>query len=136
MTITVGVKHKRAVAAARIASIDSGVGDSTLTLYGGARIGILDAPPAAVVEVILARPCGVVTDTGVHLYISLTAQVLTNATITWGRIRDGDGIAEMDVDVRMLGAADVAIADIIIDEAMVYAGGFITLAPSNMNEAG
>lgn len=136
MTIAVGVKHKRTVAAARIASIDAGAGDSTFAMYAGARIAITDTPPAAVVTITLPRPCGVVTDAGVLLSMTLTAQAIGSGYIAWGRYFDGDGVAELDVDVRMIGDVDVDIADVIIDEAAVFAGAFVTIAPSTMNEAG
>ncbi len=136
MTLAISTTHKEAVAAARIAAIDAGSGPGKIWLYPGARIDITDTPPTAIAVIVLPEPCGTVTATGVLMNSAATVQATHTGTVTWARVTNGDGVAQMDGDVRMTTDSDVAIADFIIDESMVYAGAFVTLGASELNEAG
>ncbi|CAN5753484.1 hypothetical protein BH11PSE12_BH11PSE12_08220 [soil metagenome] len=137
MTLSIGSAHKQWVSNARRAHIDNGTGPGKIKYYPDPRPASGDTPTVTMLcQMLLAKPCGTVDPSGLHLTTSAPAQATGSGIIRWARITDSDDNFIMDGDVRMVSDADIAIADFVIDVARVLTGSFINLVASSLAEGG
>lgn len=121
MTITITPAHNEARLTGTLNHLDSGPGNATVFIYGGTRAAVVtDAPAsAALVQVTLAKPCGVVADGLLTLHQLEDGMILNTGVATWARVVNAAGVTAFDCDCgEGAGAWEVQLA-----QANLYAGG-------------
>lgn len=123
---------QNAIAQARMTWLDSGAGNASIQLYGGAYVGIGNAGTTLLATLQLAKPCGVVAD-GI---LTLTAANETGGDVTatgearWARFVSAGGVGGMDFAVSVKdgtgtvgGVVLQGVAEGANKGAMLYQGG-------------
>ncbi|MDO8180146.1 MAG: hypothetical protein Q7T62_18010 [Undibacterium sp.] len=137
MTLGISSRQKQSVSNARKADIDAAGTAAKMHCYAAPRVAKGAAPAAApLCSFDLTYPCGTVDAAGLHLSVSGPSQVASSGLIDWCRTADGDDNFVMDGDVRMPGDPDAAIADYLVDNSTVFAGGFVVLVSALIAEGG
>ena len=96
-----------------------------------ARLQLLNAGALALVEIVLARPCGLVDTTGVALFASEYAQILVSGDVASARLLDGAGQWVADFSVGL--ATDDPLPELPLPAMHLYAGAFVRLVASHID---
>lgn len=137
MTLSTTERHRIAVSTARRNDIDAGVamGGGKIKLYSGVRPSSGGDPVGDLLCVVqLTDVCGTVDASGLHITAIGPAQATSAGVVRWARITDSDDVAIIDGDVRVVGDPDILTADIVVDIAQVYPGGFVVLLSATISE--
>lgn len=96
-----------------------------------ARLQLLSAGALALVEIVLAKPCGLVDTTGVALFPSEYAQILASGDVDAARLLDGAGQWVADFSVGL--ETDDPLPELPLPSMHLYAGSFIRLVASHID---
>lgn len=127
--ITPSPTLKTNTAALWLAALEAGAGNATLELYTGSKPGDTTVAPNGTTQRLLGTMTCSPT-VGVAAAGELTFNPITqdsaaddNGTATWGRFRDGDGVAVIDVDAGVIGST----AFLQLNTTNIIAGGPIAV---------
>lgn len=115
--------------------LDVGSGTASVRFFADAERPAFGEPSALpmLAELPLAKPCGEIVAGRLQLLArdAAGAMILESGIATWGRIVSAAGALVLDADVSIEGG-DGQIQ--IPDSTQLYAGGYLTLAPTSYIE--
>jgi len=95
------------------------------------RLQLLDGADVALVDIVLANPCGVVDAAGVTLATTEYAQVTATGVVASIRLVDGDGAWVGDFTAGL--STDDPLPELILPAVTIYAGSFMRLTGSHVS---
>lgn len=119
MTLTISAAHNEARLNGTRAYLDTGASNARVRIYSGSRPAPGGAPTLLLVEINLAKPCGVVSGGVLTLTSNDLAMVLNTGDATWARIVTASGDFAVDCDVSPTGGA----GEVQLPSTQLYAGG-------------
>lgn len=121
LAISAGLADARRLAT--IAHLDLGAGVASIRVYDGTRPEAGGAATTLLVEIPLAKPCGVLAAGVITLVPGDLAMCLNGGGATWARIVNGDGEWCVDCDVSDMGSS----APIRLSNTTLLAGAAVAL---------
>jgi hypothetical protein len=128
--ISISVAHNEARLTATRDFIDLGTPNGKLQIFGNTRPvlngGAAGAPP--LVEIVLDKPCGVVSANSLALDSSDLPLITVSGAPTWARIINGNGAHVLDCDAGGPGAT----TEVVVSEATLFEGGQVALVSATL----
>ena len=132
MRYSADVKNARAQATAN--KIDAGAGAGSLTIYSGdlpATLGDITTQ-TALLTLPLQKPCAALIENGVTTLATIAEQmVMVTGTATWALIKNGDGVAVVDLLVGVSGSG----ADIELPTVDLIQASYVRVTAGQISEA-
>ena len=123
---------RTARAQAIITAIDTGSSDGTMNVYSGTKPATGDAVTTQTLlgTITFQKPCGTATNGVLSFNTTANTAVLADGTISWARIKNGNGVMVADVDCGVSGGG----ATIIFNNLAVIVGGNFSLLTAQIIE--
>lgn len=119
MTLAISAAHNEARLNGTRTYLDTGTGNAKVRIYSGVRPTPGGTPTMLLVEIALAKPCGVVSGGMLTLASTDLAMVLNTGDATWARIVTANGDFAVDCDVSQTGGS----GEVQLPSTQLYAGG-------------
>lgn len=123
---------RTARAQAIIAAIDAGTSNGTINVYSGTKPATGDAVTTQTLlgTITFQKPCGTATNGILSFNATANTAVGADGTISWARIKNGNGVMVADVDCGVSGSN----ATIIFNNLNVIVGGNFSILSAQITE--
>lgn len=122
-TVHLAVRAQGALAAT-LALLNAGSTGSVISFFSTARPTLGDTPGAAsLVDVVLAKPAGTITDGVLTLTLPGDTLILVSGVALWARVTSGMGSAQLVFDSDV--SNNAGTANIKLANTQLYAGGIL-----------